>query len=54
VLIESPPKKIGTEEGQAKKLISKGWEDIRQKNMMNEQMFEPQSKQKKAQYAYVF
>jgi hypothetical protein len=54
VFVESPPKKIGTEEGQAKKLISKGWENIRQKNMESEQLFQPQTKNKATKYAYVF
>jgi hypothetical protein len=53
IFIESPPKKIGTEEGQAKKLISKGWENIRQQNEEKEVMEDVQ-RQVKKKYAYVY
>jgi hypothetical protein len=52
VIIETPPKKIGNEEGQAKNLISKDWENIRQRRVENEQGMEKVSKKK--QYAYLY
>lgn len=65
VLTEKPPQKIGTTEGEAKKLISKDWEQRREKNIHLQQQTEMllergerfediAPKSKKANYKYLY
>jgi len=65
VLTEKPPQKIGTTEGEAKKLISKDWEQRREKNIHLQQQTEMllergerfddiSHKAKKANYKYLY